>query len=124
MRISDWSSDVCSSDLPLPVGEPAINPVQRQMMRQVVAEIAAAHGDPGDVEIEISVDNGAELARHTCNPRLGILGGLSILGTTGVVVQFSCSAWIHSSHRVIYMARWAGSTHAAACSTEEHTYEL
>src|SRR3546814_5714079 len=113
MRISDWSSDVCSSDLPLPVGEPAINPVPRQMMRQVVAEIAAAHGDPGDVEIEIAVDNGAELARQTWNPRLGILGGLSILGTTGVVVPFSCSAWIHSIHRGIDVAR-----------SEEHTSEL
>src|SRR3546814_16816998 len=86
MRISDWSSDVCSSDLPVP----------RQMMRAVVAELAAAHGEAGDVTIEVSVDNGEELARQTWNPRLGILGGLSILGTTGVVVPVSCAAWITS----------------------------
>lgn len=102
--------------LPLAVGEPAINPVPRRMIRAVVAETAAAEGDAGDVEIEISVDNGEALARHTWNPRLGIIGGLSILGTTGVVVPFSCSAWIHSIHRGIDVARATGITHAAACT--------
>jgi cobalt-precorrin-5B (C1)-methyltransferase len=107
---------VTKPGLPLPVGEPAINPVPRQMMRQVVAEVAARHGDAGDLEIEISVDNGEALARQTWNPRLGILGGLSILGTTGVVVPFSCSAWIHSIHRGIDVARAGGLSHAAACT--------
>ncbi|MGF1628808.1 MAG: cobalt-precorrin-5B (C(1))-methyltransferase [Kiloniellaceae bacterium] len=107
---------VTKPGLPLAVGEPAINPVPRQMMRQVVAELAATYGDAGDLEIEISVDNGEALARQTWNPRLGILGGLSILGTTGVVVPFSCSAWIHSIHRGIDVARAVGLTHAAACT--------
>jgi cobalt-precorrin-5B (C1)-methyltransferase len=107
---------VTKPGLPVAVGEPAINPVPRQMMRQVVAEVAAAEGASGDVEIEISVDDGAALARQTWNPRLGILGGLSILGTTGVVVPFSCSAWIHSIHRGIDVARATGLTHAAACT--------
>lgn len=107
---------VTKPGLPLPVGEPAINPVPRRMMQEVVAAVAAAEGDAGDVEIEISVDNGEELARHTWNPRLGILGGLSILGTTGVVVPFSCSAWIHSIHRGIDVARATRITHAAACT--------
>jgi cobalt-precorrin-5B (C1)-methyltransferase len=107
---------VTKPGLPLPVGEPAINPVPRQMMRQVVAELAAAHGEAGDVEIEIAVDDGEALARQTWNPRLGILGGLSILGTTGVVVPFSCSAWIHSIHRGIDVARATGISHAAACT--------
>src|SRR5690606_17500317 len=71
---------VTKPGLPLAVGEPAINPVPRQMMRQVVAEAAAAHGEPGDLEIEIAVDGGEALAKKTWNPRLGILGGLSILG--------------------------------------------
>lgn len=102
--------------LPLEVGEPAINPVPRRLMQAVVAEVAAEHGGSGDVEIEISVDNGAELAKRTWNPRLGILGGLSILGTTGVVVPFSCSAWIHSIHRGIDVARAAGLPHAAGCT--------
>ena len=107
---------VTKPGLPLPVGEAAINPVPRQMMQAVVAEIAAEHGDAGDLEVEVSVDNGAELAKRTWNPRLGILGGLSILGTTGVVVPFSCSAWIHSIHRGIDVARAGGTAHAAACT--------
>ena len=47
------------------------------------------------------------------NSRLGILGGLSILGTTGIVVPYSCAAWIHSIHRGIDVARAAGLTHIA-----------
>jgi cobalt-precorrin-5B (C1)-methyltransferase len=102
---------VTKPGLPLPVGEPAINPVPRQLIRQVVAEAGAT-----DVVVEISVDGGEELARHTWNPRLGILGGLSILGTTGVVVPYSCSAWIDSIRRGIDVARAAGHRHVAACT--------
>ncbi|MET9296519.1 cobalt-precorrin-5B (C(1))-methyltransferase [Streptomyces sp. NPDC003077] len=102
--------------LPLDVGEPAVNPVPRQMMRDHVAEVAARHGGTGDVEIEVSVDHGEEIARSTWNPRLGILGGLSILGTTGVVVPYSCSAWIDSIRRGVDVARAAGRTHVAGCT--------
>ncbi|MFD4588923.1 cobalt-precorrin-5B (C(1))-methyltransferase [Streptomyces sp. NPDC058434] len=109
--------------LPLGVGEPAINPVPRQMMRDHVAEVAARHGGAGDVEITVSVDHGEEIARSTWNPRLGILGGLSVLGTTGVVVPYSCSAWIDSIRRGVDVARAAGRTHLAGCtgSTSERT---
>ena len=107
---------VTKPGLPLEVGEPAINPVPRQMMQAVIAEIAETYGAPGDVEIEISVDGGEDLAAKTWNPRLGILGGLSILGTTGVVVPFSCSAWIHSIHRGIDVARANKLPHVAACT--------
>ncbi|SHF81525.1 cobalt-precorrin-5B (C(1))-methyltransferase [Streptoalloteichus hindustanus] len=107
---------VTKPGLPLPVGEPAINPVPRQMISQHVAEVAARHGGTGDVVVEISVDNGEELARRTWNPRLGILGGLSILGTTGVVVPYSCSAWIDSIRRGIDVARAAGYQHVAGCT--------
>jgi cobalt-precorrin-5B (C1)-methyltransferase len=108
---------VTKPGLPLPVGEPAINPVPRRLMRDVLAELGGT-----DVIVEISVDDGAELARHTWNPRLGILGGLSILGTTGVVVPYSCSAWIDSIRRGIDVARAAGHPHVAACtgSTSEN----
>ncbi|MQA61018.1 MAG: cobalt-precorrin-5B (C(1))-methyltransferase [Actinophytocola sp.] len=109
--------------LPLAVGEPAINPVPRRLMREAVERVAAAHGASGDVIIEISVPDGEELARHTWNPRLGILGGLSVLGTTGVVVPYSCSAWIDSIRRGVDVARALGHQHVAGAvgSTSEQT---
>jgi cobalt-precorrin-5B (C1)-methyltransferase len=76
------------------------------MMREVLGD--------ADVIVKISVDGGEELARHTWNPRLGILGGLSILGTTGIVVPYSCSAWIDSIRRGVDVARAAGRIHVAA----------
>ena len=103
---------VTKAGLPLAVGEPAINPVPRQMIRDAVAEVAAAHGGSGDVVVEISVDHGEEIARSTWNPRLGILGGLSILGTTGIVVPY----WIDSIRRGVDVARAAGRTHVAGCT--------
>ncbi|GAB3107735.1 cobalt-precorrin-5B (C(1))-methyltransferase [Streptomyces calidiresistens] len=114
--------------LPLEVGEPAINPVPRRMMREHLTEVAVVHGGGSrdrepDVEVTISVDHGEEIARSTWNPRLGILGGLSILGTTGVVVPYSCSAWIDSIRRGVDVALAAGRDHLAACtgSTSERT---
>ncbi|MFI1937455.1 cobalt-precorrin-5B (C(1))-methyltransferase [Streptomyces purpureus] len=109
--------------LPLEVGEPAVNPVPRQMMRDHIARVAERHGGSGDVEITVSVDHGEEIARSTWNPRIGILGGLSILGTTGIVVPYSCSAWIDSIRRGVDVARAAGLTHVAGCtgSTSERT---
>ena len=67
---------VTKPGLPIPVGEPAINPVPRLMMRSVIEELARAQGVCADVEIEISVPGGEGLADKTWNPRLGIVGGL------------------------------------------------
>ncbi|MGI4809930.1 MAG: cobalt-precorrin-5B (C(1))-methyltransferase CbiD, partial [Janthinobacterium lividum] len=63
--------------LPIPPGEPAINPMPRQMICDALSEI----GGPVDVQVTIGVDNGERLATKTLNGRLGIVGGLSILGT-------------------------------------------
>lgn len=99
--------------LPVPPGEPAINPVPRMMMRTAVTEAAELFSKPTDVVIEIAIPGGEALAKTTLNGRLGIVGGLSILGTTGIVIPFSCAAWIHSIHRGIDVARAVGLTHVA-----------
>ncbi len=102
--------------LPLPPGEPAINPVPRRMILAAVAEVAAACDVPADLVVEIGIENGEKLAERTMNARLGILGGLSILGTTGVVIPYSCGAWIASIHRGIDVARAAGLAHVAGAT--------
>jgi cobalt-precorrin-5B (C1)-methyltransferase len=94
--------------LPVPPGEPAINPVPRKMIAQAITEVA---GKGADFEVEVSVPDGEKLARRTMNPRLGIVGGISILGTTGIVIPYSCSAWIASIHRGIDVARAMGLDH-------------
>ena len=105
---------VTKPGLQLGVGEPAINPAPRRMIREAVEEIAAAEGDSGDLEVEVAIPGGAKLAKRTTNGRLGIEGGLSVLGTSGVVVPYSCASWIHSIHRGIDVARATGLSHLAA----------
>ncbi len=107
---------VTKPGLPVPPGEPAINPVPRRMIRDTIAEAAAEGGRAPDIEVEIAIPDGEALARKTLNPRLGILGGLSILGTTGIVVPYSCAAWIHSIHRGIDVARAEGLRHVAGAT--------
>lgn len=110
---------VTKPGLPLDVGEPAINPMPRRMICDNLMEVCE---DP-DVIVTISITKGEELAQKTMNPRLGIVGGLSVLGTTGIVVPYSCAAWIHSIHRGIDVARALGIGHMAATtgSTSEKT---
>ncbi|BAM00431.1 MULTISPECIES: cobalt-precorrin-5B (C(1))-methyltransferase [Caldilinea] len=95
----------------LPVGAAAINPVPRRQIEENVrdAVIAAAPGgaawlvDHG-LEVIISVPDGERLAQRTLNPRLGILGGISILGTTGKVFPYSTAAWRASVVQAVEMA--------------------
>ena len=121
---------VTKPGLPIDVGEPAINPVPRQMMCAVIDDLARSLGGTCDVEIEISVPDGDKIALKTWNPRLGIEGGISILGTTGVVRPFSCSAWIASIHRGIDVARAnalphvIGSTGATSEGFAKERYDL
>ncbi len=102
---------VTRAGLPIAPGEPAINPIPRAMMGAVIAELGGT-----DVEIEISIPGGEALALKTWNPRLGIAGGLSILGTTGIVHPYSCAAWIASIHRGVDVARAMGLAHVAGCT--------
>lgn len=107
---------VTRAGLPVPVGEPAINPVPRRLMHEVVTALAAEYGQAPDIRITISIPGGAAMALKTWNPRLGIVGGLSVLGTTGIVRPFSCAAWIASIHRGVDVARAAGLGHVAGCT--------
>jgi len=106
---------VTRAGLPLAVGEPAINPAPRAMISDALIEAAEENGaPPPDVTVTIAIPGGERLAEKTMNARLGIVGGLSILGTTGVVVPYSCSSWIHSIRSGIDVARAAGLDHIAA----------
>lgn len=79
-----------------PVGAAAINRVPRQMIKDAVLEICEAYDYTGGIDIVISVPEGVEIGKKTFNPRLGIEGGISILGTTGIVEPMSETALIKS----------------------------
>ncbi len=102
---------VTKPGLPVPVGEPAINPVPRQMIRAAVAE-ALNEDDHGEItlEVKIFVRDGEVLAEKTLNHRLGVIGGLSILGTTGIVRPVSAKAWTDTIEASMRVARAAGLT--------------
>lgn len=115
-RAGEGVGTVTLPGLPLAPGEPAINPGPRAMITTALGEIAAREAVAADATVTISIPGGADLAVKTLNGRLGIVGGLSILGTTGIVVPFSCAAWIHSIHRGIDVARAAGLQHLTAAT--------
>ena len=92
--------------LGLPVGEPAINPVPRRQITHALGEVVDLERQ--GVRVVISVPGGERMARKTTNPRLGIVGGISILGTTGVVRPFSTAAWKASVVQAIDVVAAAG----------------
>ncbi len=107
---------VTRAGLMLAVGEPAINPVPRQMISQHLQSLAEANNYTGGFEVAIGMVNGEKIAEQTMNGRLGILGGVSILGTTGIVRPYSCSSYIASIHQGIDVARANGVLHIAVCT--------
>ena len=102
--------------LALPKGEAAINPVPRQMMIDNLSRILKEAGFKGIVNITVMVENGVEIAKKTFNERLGIIGGISILGTSGLVLPMSKTALLetieadikfrlkNSKERLVYLA--------------------
>ena len=82
--------------LALPKGEAAINPVPRQMMIDNLSRILKEAGFSGIVNITVMVENGVEIAKKTFNERLGIIGGISILGTSGLVLPMSKTALLQT----------------------------
>lgn len=101
---------VTKPGLPLKVGEPAINPVPRRMIRSALESVweKVYPGKPMRLTVEIFVPRGRELAPRTLNPRLGIVGGISILGTTGLVKPFSHAAYRATILAALRVARAAG----------------
>lgn len=110
-RAGDGVGTVTLPGLGLAVGEPAINPVPRRMMAAECESLLAAHAPGRGVEIEISVPGGAELAQRTFNPRLGIVGGISIIGTSGIVRPFSSEAFVATIRKEVQVARALGCRH-------------
>ncbi len=98
----DGVGTITRAGLGLPVGSPAINPVPRQNITANVEEVLPKNH--GGVEVTISVPGGQEMATHTLNARLGIEGGISILGTTGIVRPYSTSAFKASVEQAISTA--------------------
>jgi cobalt-precorrin-5B (C1)-methyltransferase len=105
---------VTKPGLGLEVGGPAINPVPRTMITQAVGEAVdlAQHG----ITVIISVPDGERMARKTTNARLGIIGGISILGTTGIVRPFSTASWRASVEQAISVLAAQGENTVVLCT--------
>ena len=99
---------VTKAGLDRPVGEYAINSVPRKMITHEVIEIAEKYGYSGGFWVEISVPNGEEIAKKTYNPRMGIKGGISIIGTSGIVEPMSNTAIVETIRVEARMRRAEG----------------
>jgi cobalt-precorrin-5B (C1)-methyltransferase len=102
---------VTKPGLEVPPGEPAINPGPRKMISQAVIDVFEKHQTQYPLQVEIFVPDGEKLAEKTLNARLGILGGISILGTTGIVRPMSHDAFIATIQSAASVARASGLDH-------------
>ncbi|MEM0140156.1 MAG: cobalt-precorrin-5B (C(1))-methyltransferase [Ferroplasma sp.] len=84
---------VTQEGLPVKPGNPAINPVPLRMIKNAASEVIERYMPGSGITVTIYVPGGEEIAKKTCNPKLGIVGGISILGTRGIVIPFSDSSW-------------------------------
>ena len=94
---------VTKPGLSCPVGKAAINPVPREMIWKAVDQVRRAGEDPGPLLVTVEIPAGEELAEKTFNPKLGIVGGLSVLGTTGIVEPMSEAALTATIRLEIHM---------------------
>ncbi|MED1951170.1 cobalt-precorrin-5B (C(1))-methyltransferase [Brevibacillus centrosporus] len=118
---------VTKPGLPVPIGGAAINPVPRKMIREAAQEVLDQFEIDRGIKIVISVPAGEEIAKKTLNGRLGILGGISILGTRGIVVPFSTSAYKASVAQAVNVAKEAGCEHIVLSTggkTESYGIEM
>ncbi len=103
---------VTKPGLGLEIGASAINPVPRAMIAQTIQEVLTERGETRGVSVVISVPDGLERSQKTLNARLGIVGGLSILGTTGIVRPYSTAAYKASISKAVDVA--------IACGCQQH----
>lgn len=106
---------VCRDGLDQPVGAAAINSAPRRMIAEQVAGVCKKLGYEGGIDIVISIPGGAELARKTFNPRLGIEGGLSVIGSTGIVEPMSSAALVESIRLELRVLAAAGARSVLLC---------
>jgi len=100
---------VTKPGLGLEIGKPAINPTPLKMINQAIDEVLGELKHRYGVSVIISVPKGEEIAKKTDNPRLGIIGGISILGTTGIVIPYSTASFAASIRQSIDVSRAMGS---------------
>lgn len=118
---------VTKPGLQVPVGEAAINPVPRKMIVSTVQQTLAEFQMDRGVKVVISVPDGEEIAKKTLNVRLGIIGGISILGTRGTVIPFSSSAYMASIVQAISVAKASSCEHLVLTTggrSEKYAMEL
>ncbi len=99
---------VTKPGLGLEINKPAINPVPKKMIRENLGEIGGKILSEGGVRVVISVPKGRELCSKTDNPRIGIIGGISILGTSGIVIPFSTASYAAAIRQNIDVAKAMG----------------
>src|SRR5205807_9008360 len=119
LRAGEGVGTVTLPGLGLEVGAPAINPVPRRMLTEAAQPAIAAAPAGRGVEVTIGVPGGTRMAERTLNGRLGIVGGISILGTTGVVHAYSTASWrllLRTSPRPVIAARGSRGGSAAAAA--------
>lgn len=104
IRGGEGIGTITQPGLELPPGSPAINPVPRRMISEGIAAVLGTDQPEPGVEVTVSIPGGEELAKKTLNARIGILGGLSILGTTGIVRPMSTASWRASVVQAIDVA--------------------
>jgi cobalt-precorrin-5B (C1)-methyltransferase len=100
---------VTKPGLGLEIGKAAINPTPLKMIKQAIDEIIGQQKNSYGLSVTISVPKGEEISKRTDNPRLGIIGGISILGTTGIVIPYSTASFAASIRQSIDVSKAMGS---------------
>jgi cobalt-precorrin-5B (C1)-methyltransferase len=120
LRGGDGVGRVTRAGLDVPPGKWAINPVPRRMILENLADVGLGR-EPGRWLVELTIERGAEMAARTLNPVLGVEGGLSILGTSGLVIPCSNAAYAATIRVLIRAAAGAGGEAVLVTGGRTHT---